>query len=694
LIFVGKKSDNDTKTQILDAAEQAFADLGFDAASLRHIISVAGVNLAAVHYHFGSKDGLMRAVFDRRLGPLNCERLGLLDEIEKVAGRRKELPLEPVIEALIGPALRLARDPFKGGPEVMRLFGRTIAEPGEEIQKLLHDQFGGVADRFGRALSRACPKLPVAVLHWRLHFTIGAMGHVMCDPTRMKDFTGGMCDPGDTDEVIRQMTAFLAAGFRAPHERQKGGRVLKVLAAGLLGIAAIACKAPKPDLSASVAPEGWASPSVEGSPDTLWWQGFGDAKLNRLIEEALIANRDIKAMGARVEAAFEQSNIVGAARLPEIDASLAGGRQQQVFVGLPIPGAVGPLKTRFSSRSMNLVANWELDLWGRVRSSRKAALADYLAATDDLQGARLSLAARVALAWVGVIEAEGQLALAREGALNRGAEVEVIRNRFQNGLRSSADLRAAISAEAVANAEVKARESQLKSAGRQLEILLGRYPAGLIDGDAKLPDLKDRVPAGLPSELLDRRPDLQAAQWRLQSSGLRVKEARASLLPRLSLTVSGGRSSSDLTDLLDSNFSVWSLAANAAQPLFQGGRLRSNVRLGKARFKEAAAAFESAVLAAFREVETALTNEEALGGREREIASALEQTEAVAALAEQRYVEGLGERVTSLEAVRRLLETRGQLLSIRRARLDNRIALHLALGGGFETNSQSNDSRK
>ena len=100
------------------------------------------------------------------------------------------------------------------------------------------------------------------------------------------------------------------------------------------------------------------------------------------------------------------------------------------------------------------------------------------------------------------------------------------------------------------------------------------------------------------------------------------------------------------------------------------------------------------MLAAFREVETALTNEEALGGREREIASALEQTEAVAALAEQRYVEGLGERVTSLETARRLLETRGQLLSIRRARLDNRIALHLALGGGFETNSQSNDSRK
>ena len=206
-------TEPDTKTLILDAAEHAFADLGFDAASLRHIISVAGVNLAAVHYHFGSKEALIAAVFSRRLGPLNQERLRLLDEIE--AAHPKDLPVEKVLEALVGPALRLARDPAKGGPVVMRLFGRTIAEPSEYLQRLLNDQFGDVVKRFTGALHRALPSLPPAVLFWRMVFVIGAMGHLMCDPQKLKEMSKGKCDPENTDEAIKQLVAFLAAGMKA-----------------------------------------------------------------------------------------------------------------------------------------------------------------------------------------------------------------------------------------------------------------------------------------------------------------------------------------------------------------------------------------------------------------------------------------------------------------------------------------------
>ena len=205
---------SDTKTLILDAAEHAFADLGFDAASLRHIISVAGVNLAAVHYHFGSKEGLIEAVFSRRLGPLNQERLQLLDAIEREhAGN---LPVEKVIEALVGPALRLARDPVKGGPVCMRLYGRTIAEPNESLQRLFHAQFGDVVQRFTAALHRALPNLPQAVLLWRMAFAIGAMAHLMCDPQKLKDLSKGECDPEDTDTAIKQLVSFLSAGIRAP----------------------------------------------------------------------------------------------------------------------------------------------------------------------------------------------------------------------------------------------------------------------------------------------------------------------------------------------------------------------------------------------------------------------------------------------------------------------------------------------
>lgn len=212
---MNKLSESDTKTLILDAAEQAFADLGFDAASLRHIISVAGVNLAAVHYHFGSKDGLIATVFARRIGPLTQERLDRLAAAETGAGNGVPA-LEEIVEALIGPALRLARDPAKGGSVVMRLFGRTIAEPTESLQRLLREQFGDTIKRFVAAFRRALPEIPEPVLLWRFQFVIGSMSHVMCDPQNLAKMSGGLCDPHDTDEVMRQLVAFLCAGLRAP----------------------------------------------------------------------------------------------------------------------------------------------------------------------------------------------------------------------------------------------------------------------------------------------------------------------------------------------------------------------------------------------------------------------------------------------------------------------------------------------
>jgi len=213
---VSRYSETDTKTLILDAAEQAFADLGFEAASLRYIIAAAGVNLAAIHYHFGSKEALIEAVFARRLAPLNAERLALLDELEKTVAKKDALPLEKVIEALVGPALRLSRDAAQGGPVVTRLFGRTIAEPSGQLQRMFIAQFGNVVNRFANAFQRALPKLPRDVMFWRFQFVVGAMGHLMCDPQRLKTLSGGLCDPADTETARGQLVEFLAAGMRAP----------------------------------------------------------------------------------------------------------------------------------------------------------------------------------------------------------------------------------------------------------------------------------------------------------------------------------------------------------------------------------------------------------------------------------------------------------------------------------------------
>jgi outer membrane protein, multidrug efflux system len=183
--------------------------------------------------------------------------------------------------------------------------------------------------------------------------------------------------------------------------------------------------------------------------------------------------------------------------------------------------------------------------------------------------------------------------------------------------------------------------------------------------------------------LLERRPDLIAAERRLEASDARWAQARASLYPRISLTASGGTRTRELADLVSSDFSVWTLAANLAQPIFEGGRLRAGVDLAKARSGEAAAQYSGAVLRAFMEVESALRAEQLLAEREGHLEKATREAQAALRLARQRYASGLEDFVTVLEAQRRVLEAEGQLISVRRLRLDTRVDLHLALGGGF-----------
>ena len=214
----------DTRKAILDAAERLFADLGFDGASLRKITSTAGVNLAAAHYHFGSKAELLRAALARRIGPLNEERLKLLDEAEAAAGK-KVLSIEAVLTALLAPALRLSRDRKRGGRVFMRLLGRIFNDPGEKLQRLFIEQFEAFGQRFKPAFRRALPDLPPVDAMWRLHFVIGVMAHTMADTQKLKFISQGACDPNDTEGIIRQMVVFLAAGMRAPVASASGAEV-------------------------------------------------------------------------------------------------------------------------------------------------------------------------------------------------------------------------------------------------------------------------------------------------------------------------------------------------------------------------------------------------------------------------------------------------------------------------------------
>jgi AcrR family transcriptional regulator len=208
----------DTRERLLDAAEALFAEHGFEGASLRAITSRARTNLAAANYHFRSKEALLDAVIDRRIGPVNAERLERLDELEGATGRAVEL--EELLEAFVGPALRLASDP-RGGATFMRLVGRMLAESGELWQRFIARMLP-IRERFAAALARALPDLPRAELAWRMHFTAGAMVGTMSDHCRLREISGGLCDPEDAQGTIRRIVPFLAAGMRARMTAERG----------------------------------------------------------------------------------------------------------------------------------------------------------------------------------------------------------------------------------------------------------------------------------------------------------------------------------------------------------------------------------------------------------------------------------------------------------------------------------------
>jgi NodT family efflux transporter outer membrane factor (OMF) lipoprotein len=435
-----------------------------------------------------------------------------------------------------------------------------------------------------------------------------------------------------------------------------------------------------PEAWTAVSPGETAAESGEGGGS--WWHLFGDVKLNDLVAEALERNFDLEGAAARIDAAAAQARIAGSHLPPDLAASLTAARRKQRFVGLPIPGD-DVLTSTSNSFGASLDVTWEIDLWGRIRSGRSAALADVEAARADLEGARLSLAAQTAKTWFAAAEASQQVRLAEETVESYGRSAEEVRERYVRGVLSSLDLRLALSNLASAEALLEAREQQLDESVRQLEILLGRYPGRGIAPAVELPGVPDPPPPGLPSDLVFRRPDLASAERRLASADARLAQARAGLYPRLSLTGGAGTASDELRDLLDRNGSVWNIVGNLLQPLFQGGRLRAGVDLAEASTRQAAAAYGGALLNAFAEVEATLAAEGRLARREDRLAEAAGQAAAAEELAGEQYRLGLVDQVTLLEAQRRNLTARSEYISARRARLDARVNLHLALGGGF-----------
>ncbi|MDQ7007568.1 MAG: efflux transporter outer membrane subunit [Acidobacteriota bacterium] len=460
-----------------------------------------------------------------------------------------------------------------------------------------------------------------------------------------------------------------------------------ILSAGGLALAlAGACTAVRPPLPAPPEPPStWTALTFETAPvPEDWIVSLGSAELARLVTEATDRNHDLGAAAARIEQAVALARIAGADRQPQISAGLNGRRQRSAFFGLPLPGSrQGVFAVHTTTWGASLDVSWEADLWGRLRAAHQATLADHQAARALFEGARLSLAAQTAKAWLAVVAGREQLDLARRIQRTHQQSLEAAERRYRAGRITISQVRVRRSALAAADATVAAAERQVDAARRQLEVLTGRYPAGSLAPTEALPEVPGPVPAGLPAEILSRRPDLRAAEWQLEAADARLRQAHRARYPRLNLTASGGSASPDLGHLLDSDFKVWSLATGVLAPLFQGGRLAAGEDLAFARAREAAEAFAQALLRAFAEVETLLAAEPRLRAEESQAEVILRQAQADARLAERRYREGLTALPDLLDARQQVFTARSRWIGARQARLTHRIDLHLALGGGF-----------
>jgi len=405
-----------------------------------------------------------------------------------------------------------------------------------------------------------------------------------------------------------------------------------------------------------------------------WWEAFADEELNRLINEALTHNYDLEQAFARMRQSEALLALANGGQLPALS---AGG---DVKTGHQ-PGPNGDIDG--TSRSLSLAASFEIDLWGRLAARSRGAAADYSASQEEVKALMLGLSARVADGYYLVIEQRAQMQLADHNIEAYTKTVEMVERRYKGGLVPAVDLYQARLNLASSQASRQATASALQQAEHALSVLVGRYPGAEIAGTlATLPAPPEAFPAGLPSELLARRPDLQAAMLRVEASDARLAAAIAERFPSINLLGSYGYSRSTFSvPTLAGEF--WNLAGGLTLPLFDGGRRRSEVARQDALLAESLARYRQTVLVAFQEVEDALVRDHNDSLR---IASLVEAEAAASSslrLATARYQSGLNEYLQVLTAQLFQAQVQSNLLAARRQLLADRISLARAIGGDW-----------
>ncbi len=404
-----------------------------------------------------------------------------------------------------------------------------------------------------------------------------------------------------------------------------------------------------------------------------WVAAFNDAALTGLVIEAQENNRDLAAAAANVDRAWGFARQAGAALIPDVGVSAAAARSGGINGGRP------------TTNSLNLGAqvSWEVDVWGRLRSGQRSAVASAQAVEADYRSAQLSLAAATSKAYFSAIEASIQTQIAREQVEILQETLRLVSVKRDNGMATAQDVALARSDLASARERLTAVEGSFRNAVRSLEALLGRYPGAELEVRETLPPVPPPPPEGLPSELLERRPDIVAAERRVAAAFNATNQARAARLPAISLTGNIGGASSSLSNLLSSDNVAWTAGANLLAPISVGGRLRAGVSIASAEQEQALAAYGQAAINAFNELETNLDQGVVVQQRIADLEEAAAEAANAFRIARLRYDEGEEDLLNVLVIQQRVNTARSNLSIARRLLLEQRVNLSLALGGNW-----------
>jgi multidrug efflux system outer membrane protein len=433
----------------------------------------------------------------------------------------------------------------------------------------------------------------------------------------------------------------------------------------------------RPPIAAPEAVRGAAGPAEAASlADRAWWEIFQDETLQGLLDEALKNGYDVRLAAARVEEARAGAGIARSEFFPQVNYQGQWSRSRESDLLAPGVGTI-------SLHDVNLGASWELDLWGRIRRSSEAALAQYLATEEARRGILLTLVSETATDYFELRQLDLRLEIARRTRTAFQETYDLFARRLEAGMASELETASAEASLASVAGQVPQLESQVVALENAISLLLGRNP-GPIPRGASLTDqfLPPEVPAGLPADLLRRRPDVREAEQQLVAANAAVGVAMANFFPTISLTGAFGGVSTDVSTLFSSG-RTWSVAGGLTGPLFQGLRLKNQYDARVAQWEQAKAQYEKAVTNAFGEASSVIVAHQKLAEAEKEQTRAVAAFRRAVTLSNQRYVAGFAGYLDVLQAEQNLFPAENALAQLRLARLANFVQLYKALGGGW-----------